>query len=208
VSAKISGRLWRLGTKNAFVVGLVMLAICLMLAGVVSFFTSRSWSNSLGLAFFLLFTAAVLMAFVNSARDRARAGSLLLDAGAHPMRWLFLGTAFIFLGMGINAAVETMFSPSSDGSFAQFSAFMPYFGFVGAVFYLYMSFGRLQIRENGIWEYWGLLPWGKIASYTWTEDANVLVRTDGWFSFWRGGIAVPPEHKAAFERYLLERTGQ
>ena len=89
MAAKMSGKLWRLGMKNAFIVTLFMFAVCLILAGVIGFFTPRSWSNSLGLAFVLFFTAAVLMTFVNSVRGRVRAGSLLLDAGAHPMRWFF-----------------------------------------------------------------------------------------------------------------------
>ena len=208
MSAKVSEKLWRLGAKNAFLVGLIMLAVCLILAGVVSLFTPWSWSNSLGLAFFLLFTVAISITFANSARDRVRAGSLLLDAGAHPTRSLFLITSLLFFVIGINDTINFASSYSSEGFFTQFSVFMPYVLLTCAVFYLYMSFGRLQIRENGIWVYWGLHPWEKIASYTWTEDANLLVRTNGWFGFWRGGMAVPPEHQAAFERYLLERTGQ
>ena len=202
MSAKINEKLWRLGMKNALVVGLVMLMACVVLAGVISFFTPLRLGGSLGLAFDLLFAAVIFLSFASSAWGRTRAGSLLLDAGAHPMRRLFLFIVFAFLISAMTSAL----SPVSGGIF--FSAFMPYIYFAGAVFFLYMSFGRLQIREAGIWEYWGLLPWEKIASYTWTKDDNVIIQTTGWFSFRRGGFAVPPEHKATFERYLLERTRQ
>ena len=205
MSAKMSGKLWRLGAKNALVVGLAFVLICAVLAGVISFFTPRHWFSSLDLAVNLLFAAVILAAFASSAWGKVKAGSLRLDAGAHPTRRLSLIIALIFFVIGINDAVESVLSPSSSGILS--SAFTPYVYFASAASCLYLSFGRLQIRENGIWVYWGLHPWDKIASYTWTEDATLIIRTSGWLSFWQGGFVVPPEHKAAFERYLLERTG-
>jgi hypothetical protein len=72
-----------------------------------------------------------------------------------------------------------------------------------SVYWLIMAGGRLQARENGVWQYWGLLPWSKIESYHWANDCTLLVKARGPLSFLgRGALPVPPEYKDAFDQLL------
>ena len=202
MSTRAPERLWRLGMKNALMVGLVMLVTCAVLASVVGFFVGWGFGRSLGLAFVVVYAVVVASFFVTLARDRASAGRLLYDAGKHPQRRLFLFNA----GVSFLIALTAFLGPSQSGNL--FMRLLPYFLLTGAVFNFYQSFGRLQVREAGLWGYWGLLPWRKIGSYSWTNDATLLVQTSGRLSFLRGGFAVPPEHRANLEAYLLEHTRQ
>jgi len=110
-----------------------------ILAGGVALITGRTFGASLDLAFTLLWGLLLLQFAVSWLRGRRTGGEVLLDCGPHPMRALFLVYAvFWFLLKLIEA----------DGSSWQVSF---------AAFWLFMAFGRLQIRRNGIWEYGSLL---------------------------------------------------
>ncbi|HVC92842.1 MAG TPA: hypothetical protein VND64_04080 [Pirellulales bacterium] len=82
------------------------------------------------------------------------------------------------------------------------------FGITFAVYWLIMATGRLQIRENGIWQYWSLLKWGKIGSFHWASDSTLLMRAKGPLSWFQGALPVPPEHKQAVEEFLAKRCQQ
>ncbi|CAN5907305.1 hypothetical protein BH24DEI2_BH24DEI2_13050 [soil metagenome] len=200
MAARTSG-LWRLGMKNALVVGLVMLTAGMTLAGVISLSAHWGLGRSLSLAFVIVHVGIFASGFVNLICDKVKAGRLLYDADKHPQRLLFLFNAVIFSFM----AVMDFLGPTSQGG-NPFVQFLPYFLLTSAVFYFWQSFGRLQVREAGIWGYWGLPPWRKIGSYTWADDATLLIQPSSRFGFLRGGFAVPPEHRVTFESYLLEHT--
>ncbi len=71
-----------------------------------------------------------------------------------------------------------------------------------------MAFSRLQIRENGIWEYGSLLRWHRIVSYRWADDGTLVLRAKGYLTMPRGALPVPPQHKEAVNAFLLERAPQ
>jgi hypothetical protein len=70
-----------------------------------------------------------------------------------------------------------------------------------------MALGRLQLTENGIWQYWSLLKWDNIASYAWQGDTRptLMLQTKSKYPILgRGALPVGPEHRDAISE-LLER---
>ena len=76
------------------------------------------------------------------------------------------------------------------------------FGLTFCVYWVIMAFGRLQIRQNGIWQFWSLLKWQKIDSYEWKgeSDSTLILQTKTKLPFLgRGALPVPLEHRDAVE---------
>jgi hypothetical protein len=76
-----------------------------------------------------------------------------------------------------------------------------WFGISMAVFFIVAAFGRLQVRKNGIMQYWSLLRWGKFASYHWDEDSTLLVDKKCRLSL-RVALSFPPEQRVAADALL------
>ena len=124
---------------------------------------------------------------------------MLLDFGPHPKRKLFHVNAVFFLIVGVNSSVAAW----SHSKLVAVGG--PIFGITFALYWVVMGTGRLQIRETGIWAYWGLMRWQKIGSYSWARDGTLLLRGKGWYAAWFGGaLPVAPEHKEAIDE-LLQR---
>ena len=78
-----------------------------------------------------------------------------------------------------------------------------------------MAYGRLQILENGIWQYGWLLNWDRIKSYEWQGEDNrtLMLTTNAKFpSLGKGALPVPREHRDAVDELLqknvsMTRTG-
>jgi hypothetical protein len=80
---------------------------------------------------------------------------------------------------------------------------IPVLGICFGVYYLIMATGRLQIREGGLWTYWGLLRWEKIESLQWRGDSTLLLKAKSRLPFLgRGALPVPPEQKQAINELL------
>jgi hypothetical protein len=72
-----------------------------------------------------------------------------------------------------------------------------------AVYFLIMATERLQIREGGLWMYWGLLRWEKIEFLQWRGDSTLLLKAKSRLPFLgRGALPVPPEQKQAINELL------
>ena len=148
-----------------------------------------AWAFLWGLTF-LLFLGAWLCG-LNAG------GRVLLDCGPHPARVLFLINAAFFLAMGFGG---TFVGSSLSKSFAIAS---PVLGMSFGVYWLIMASGRLQIREGGFWQYWGLLRWDKIESCRLSGDSTLMVKAKTRFPFLgRGAVPVPPEDKQAINELL------
>ena len=173
------------GAKNALICGIGVLAFWLSIAGVISSVSVKPIRESYGTAFAILWGLIIVWFFADWIYGRQTGGQVVLDCGPHPMRKLFLINAvnFLFLGaLGIAA---------------------PVFGISFALYWVIMATGRLQMRETGIWQYWGLLRWSKIDTYSWANDCTLLLKTKGALSsLGRGALPVPPEHKEAVEQLL------
>jgi hypothetical protein len=187
---------YKQGIKNALVCGIGFLTIWLLAVGVVWLATGKHIGESFGIAFALLWGIIFIWFLAAWIYGRQAAGLILLDCGPHPSKVLFLLNAVIWLILGLIGGA-TIFATSKV-----FGITGPVFGISFSVYWFIMASGRLQVRENGVWQYWSLLRWSKIESYYWADDCTWLVRTKGISFLHRGALPVPPEHKDAFDQLL------
>ena len=138
-------------------------------------------------------------------RDRSRAGPLVLDCGEHLNNRLFLINAVmwsLFAVLAVAAVLVTAFLGKDDLLIPTLVAlWLASF----AVYWLIMTFGRLQIRENGIWYYTELLNWDRIESYEWLGEPNpkLIVKTRAKPPFFgRGALPLPLVYQVAVDELL------
>ena len=197
------GFLRRFRLKSLVTVGVtvvVMFVVPLFISLSTPFISlSTPWSywptfNVTTAAFLTFFTLTI---FVRLLFIQPRAGTLLLDAGPYPQRRLFIFVASAWL---IAAVLNLDFSQGIR-AFTESQAL----NLSLAVFYILLSFGRLQVHQKGIWLYYGSLPWHKIKSYRW-HKGTLYFEAKG-IQFWtQNSCMVPEEHVEAFEAYLLEHN--
>jgi hypothetical protein len=164
--------------------------------------------RSLGISGGALCILALLLFWGTWLYGRSAGGGVLLDCGPHPTRNLFLAEAVLFLVMGLSFGVEPISKliaePDANSVSSWFGIGLPVAMIAFVPYWLVMAGGRLQVREGGIWCYWGLLRWDKIRTYRWASDATLLVRTKGLFSFFQGAVPVAPEQKQTVEELLAK----
>lgn len=122
---------------------------------------------------------------------RLTAGRLLLDCGPSSARpFALLAAAFYIFG-----ALWNLFTMGDEILWdMSFGAFI-----------LLLAFGRLQIRENGIWEYLTLLRWRKVVSYAWPNDATLVLQMKGLLRPSQTLVPVPLEKQAEIDALLRDR---
>jgi hypothetical protein len=207
--AQMTSTAWGRGIKNALVVATAMLVVwCIITAAVVLIFEQPVF-RSFGVSGAALIVLTQVLFFGTWFYQRSVAGSLLLDCGPHPTRWFLLLTAVLFGFLGLTNGLEHILrlvdGPEATWVTILFAIGWPVIMISLVPYWLVMAGGRLQARENGIWQYWGLLRLGKIASYDWANDATLLIRAKGFFSsFLQGVLPVPPEQKQAVEELLAK----
>ena len=196
--AQMTPTAWGQGLKNALLCGLGVLVFWGAIAAAISLIFDQALFDSFGLAFAVLWSL-IWLAFLGTwLYGRTAAGGVLLDCGPHPTWYLFLMQAVLFLILGLAGGL------AASSVSRVFGIAGPIFGVSFAAYWFILATGRLQVREKGIWTYWSLLRWGKIGSYHWASDSNLLVRPKGPFWWFRGALPVPPEHKQAVEEFLAK----
>ena len=194
--AKMTATAWVRGFSNMIVCGVAVLVGYAVVMAVLVMVFQETAGDAFGVAVTALgffFLAGFLAAWIYG---WATSGAVLLDCGPHPARELFLALAVMHLFMGVNG----WYSGKSAAS--GFGVSGPVFLVLFAAFWLVMATGRLQIRQNGIWQYWSLLRWGKIGSWQWAEDSTLLVNTRGFSILSKGALPVPPERRQAVTELL------
>ena len=185
------------GATNALIYGLIFLASWLLIAKLISFVSARPLAESFWLAWAVLWGPIFLLFLGTWLYGLSAGGRVLLDCGPHPTRFLFLINAALFLAMGFGG---TFAGNSFSRSLAIAS---PVLGVSFGIYWLIMASGRLQIRESGLWLYWGLLRWEKIESCRWSGDSTLMVKAKTRLPFLgRGALPVPPEDKQAIDELL------
>ncbi len=189
---------YRQGAKNALVCGAGVLVMWLLIGGAIWQTTGKPISESFGIAFALLLGFSSVWFLAAWFHGRQAGGQTLLDCGPHRSKKVFLLFAMFSLLMLGLTGLRAVISASNVFGIAG-----PVLWVSFGVCWLIMAGGRLQVRENGIWQFWCLLRWGKIKSYHWADDRALLVRARGpvSFLFW-GALPVPPEYKDAFDQLL------
>ncbi len=195
--ARMTPTAWGRGMANALICGVIFFAFWLLVAEVISSFTHRSLSDSSWPAFAILWVPIFLLFLGTWLYGLKAGGRVLLDCGPHPTRVGFLFNAALFLVIGLGGGFAM-------GSLSRSFAYVgPIFGISFGIYWVIMATGRLQIREGGIWQYWGLLRWDKIESLQWSGDFTLLVKAKSRLPFLgRGALPVPPEDKQAITELL------
>jgi hypothetical protein len=186
---------WGYGLRNMLLLtipGLLLYGV-IFLAITVAF--ELTPAVAFGAATSVVMLGAMLAMLIGYLRGRRRRGACLLDCGRHPTRWLFALNAALFTVMG----VIQLWTGNPAGWFGAL------FPLTFALYWVVMCTGRLCIYENGIWTYWGLLRWEKIAQYAWKKHRTLVIRTTGFWSFLsRGAIPVPEAFVRDFSLILSE----
>ncbi len=192
MSAKMTPTAWSQGAKNAAICGVGVLVLWGLLTAVFSLVVDGP------LAPYIAFTAICVVSlfafFVHWLYAGFISGLVLVDCGLHPTWKLSLFQAAVFLILGLTAAVAI--DPILG----------PLFGNAFAVYWLIVAGGRLQVRENGLWQYHGLLRWSKIGSYAWSPDGTLVITHRAWLPS-KGALPVPPEHREAVDQLLSRYCG-
>jgi hypothetical protein len=138
-------------------------------------------------------------------RGRSRAGPLVLDCGEHLTKRLFLINAVmwsVFAVFAVAAVLVTAFLGKDDLLIRILVAlWLASF----AIYWFIMTFGRLQIRENGVWYYTELLNWDRIESHEWLGEPNpkLILKTRAKPPFFgRGALPLPLEYQDAVDELL------
>lgn len=206
--AQMTSTAWGQGVKNMLTMLVPTFVVWGLIAAAVVLIFEQPIIRSMGIAVGAIGIVALAVFFGSWLYGRSVGGRVLLDCGPHPTRGLFLLEAAFFLGLGLLFGAEAIFKwieapDQPPGEFA-FGIALPAFMIVFVPYWLILATGRLQVREGGVWQYWALLGWNKIGSYRWANDATLLVRAKGFFSFFQGALPVPPEQKQAVEELLAK----
>ena len=180
--ARMTATAWRRGTINALLCLSIFLVIWSLVAKLISTVLRTSLNESFWLAWVVLL-CPIFLIFVGTWLHGLRTGGrVLLDCGPHPTWFLFLVNAVLFVAMGF---FGTLMGSSLPKSLAVAS---PVLGVSFGVFWLIMASGRLQIRERGLWQYWGLLRWDKIEWCRWGGDATLVLKAKNRIPFLGRGV--------------------
>jgi hypothetical protein len=204
MQAQMTSTAWAQGIKNMLICGVGVLATWgALAAAITSYWDIANWSAGL-LALAGVVTVSYAAFFAAWSYGRATAGRVLLDCGRHPTSRLFAVHAILFAVAGFVAAASALW-PDLGLWYAGLGAT---FCLASACYWLIAATGRLQIRENGLWTYWGLVPWRKITMYRWANDSTLVLRASGPLNFLQGAIPIPKQQQLAVDGYLQQLVPQ
>jgi hypothetical protein len=187
------------GFTNALRCSLFVVGAWLLVGGAIAIATGRERADSLLISIALICGLTLLTFFLTWLFGRNAGGQVLVDCGPHPARWLLLFEAGLFALMGAGGSLAL------GGSSMAPRIASAVFGLVFAMFWLVLATGRLQVKEGGLWQYTGLLPWHKVESFSWSPDSTLQVTVKGPFALLRhGALPVPPEFRQEVEKALEE----
>ena len=192
--ARMIATVRRQNLKNGLVIVAPFLVAGLSLEAVLTFVYGQDHIEAAGIALATTWGLFLLVSLGRWICGRSLGGRILLDCGPYPDKGAYLAVAVVLGLLTFLQCHATSWSKvfSMDG---------PWIPVSSAAFFLVAAFGWLQVRDNGIMQYWGLLRWGKIASFHWAEDATLLLSRRGFLSL-RVALPVPPEQKQAVDEFL------
>jgi hypothetical protein len=208
--ARITPTAWHRGAKNALVCLPIVLVSWLLMAGLICSFFHLSFRQSFFLAFVALQVASLLLFLGVCLRHFNAGGRVLLDCGRLPTNVFHMISSAFIVAIGTCGGFIMAFG-TNDGFAASLlpNSYVVAGLVIGALsgfLFLTMALGRLQIREDGLWQYWFLLRWEQIESCWLSGDSTLVVQAKTRFPFLgRGALPVPPEQKDALSEILKKR---
>lgn len=197
--AQITPAMLDVGFKRALICMVAIVAVMGLGSYAVASVTDRplSWARGVAGATGYGFTLTLFLGLW--LRGRATRGSIILDCGPNPARW-------VFRRRHLCAPAVRLGSPRRlPGAFCAESRWAPLLMLLHLIFFAVLGFGRLEVTERGLWQYWGLLPWEKIGSASWTPESTLLLQARGRFpSLSKGVVPVPPAHRAVVAELLAQ----
>jgi hypothetical protein len=198
--AKMTFAMWMRGWKNALVVMAIGSVVLGPIMYAVSALTQRSFDDSFQIVILVVFALTVSIFFISRIYSRATSGAVILDCGPNPNRLLFLFFGIFAAGLGFTDYYESFMPASMDFAYADVTLALLF-----PAFYFSLAFGHLQIRECGIWQYWGLLKWKHLKSYEWQGEysCTLAIQSSNRYNPLRKGVvAVPPEQKHEVDQLI------
>lgn len=190
---------WGAGVTNLVVnLGIFLTLLCVLAAG-IAFYTGQTFPASLSPAITSFVNICVVWAMAFWVYNRLVGGRVLVDCGADPQRKLGLFLAAFFLFDALSGVLRSGGVSFSSDDIRQLAL---------AVFLIYTAFSRLQIRENGIWEYGSLIRWHKIVSYSWADDGTLALRAKSLLMVLPRKLLIPPEQGDAVTALLAQHAPQ
>jgi hypothetical protein len=134
---------------------------------------------------------------------RSGTGRLVLDCGQNPQKqvYLLIGAymGFVTVLAFVGIVVAAFLGKRDLHMYILIALWIA----STASFFLIMAFGRLQIFENGIWQYSMLFKWDRIESYDWQggEEPKLMLKMQSRF-FRRRELSFPLEQADAVDELL------
>jgi hypothetical protein len=181
------------GFRNMLICLVISIAVLGMLTFAISSILQQTARNSFVIAFAAYMIVTFSWLIFSWLYGKFSVGSILIDCGPHPCRSIFLFFAVLFLLMSLS---------EGPGASERYNLIKFPLGYMFTVYWIFLACGRLQIGENGIWQYWNLLKWHRLQSYQWHGKTNctlILQAKTRFPLFGNGALPVPSEHRKAID---------
>lgn len=200
---RMTAAAWQQGFRNALLCSVLVLAVIGALTAGISGLFRQPLKDSAIFAFCIFWFSIWAVFVIGWLRSRAARGSVTIDCGSHPAKNLFLINACVFLALSIGAGI------GFTDRFAHAEIIGGFFGITFSVYWVILASGRLQFTEDGVFQYWSLLRWDRIASWEWAGDARptLLLRAESRFAWLgRGALPIPAAQRDAVDALLRDRV--
>lgn len=181
MSMKTSPALRHPGLMNAFTCGVGLSLVWLLIAFLIHLLLRQSLRTSFALSFMSIVIVLFIVLVGGWIYMKHAAGPVILDCGPFSKKTLS------YINVGIKAGL--LFFLATTGAFSQLGEisglgrtgeiFIIVFLIIGLFFDLIIENGRLQVRENGLWCYWGLVKWSrlenKLQSFYWEGEEKCFL---------------------------------
>ena len=195
----------KVSTKNALICGAGLLIAVTAISLIVTYLSGQSFKISFSSSMYVFWLVSLIGFSVYWARGYFLAGPLLLDCGPHRTSSHFR----LIAGFGLVIGIWTLVQSISNGGGRGFTG--AFYWLIISAYFFAKSYGRLQLRQNGIWQYWGLLRWEDIGSYHWEGQSPptlvVNAKRRSWIPL-QGAMSVSPHLKQPFDNILHEHVQQ
>jgi len=211
-------------TTIEYIVGgrnMLFWAACLLLLGCMIFLVvhlafGQSVEASLLVSFGVLLVCSTAWFWAQLVHDKRTSGGLLLDCGTNPYRRSFIRNAVlsafggVFYGC-VGIVGNQLISPAwpdaavMSRQLLRGTVLLVAVHLMAVPYWITLASRRLQVREQGIVSFGGVLRWHSIRSWSWEPGGVLLVQAKSSLSFpSEGVIRFPLEYKHAVEELLRQ----